>query len=130
MCERAGTTHDRVERDAGGRRPDRGQVVPLVAVVLLVVAGVAVAIVAVGGVLLDRASARTAADAAALAAAAADDAEAHDVAAANGAEVVEITRIGDQVEVEVSVGRATARARATVVREVVPPEPPPRGVRG
>ncbi len=93
-------------------RSDRGQVVPLVAVALVVVAAIGFVIVAVGEVLADRATARTAADAAALAAAADGDEAAGRLARANGATVVAIYRDGRQVEVEVRVGRATARARA------------------
>jgi hypothetical protein len=104
---------------------DRGQVAPLVALVMLVAAGVVVGVAAVGGLLLDRAAARTAADAAALAAAAEGDRAAREVAEENGAELVRVVRDGDEVEVEVRVGRATARARAGVVREVVAP---PRAV--
>ena len=97
-------------------RSELGQVTPLVAVAVLLVAGVGVAIVAVGGVLADRALARTAADAAALVAAVDSDAAAASMARANGAELVAVHRHGAQVEVEVRVGRATARARAEVTR--------------
>lgn len=100
----------------GPDRSELGQVAPLVAVAVLLVAGVGVAIVAVGGVLADRAVARTAADAAALVAAVDSDAAAASMARANGAELVAVHRHGDQVEVEVRVGRATARARAEVTR--------------
>ncbi|QGG93627.1 pilus assembly protein TadG-related protein [Actinomarinicola tropica] len=94
---------------------------PLVALLMLVVAGVAVGVVTVGTVLVDRATARTAADAAALVAALEDDAAARDVAEDNGARLVRVVRLGDEVEVEVAVGRARARARAAAVQEVVPP---------
>lgn len=117
--------HTRVQSEG---RAERGQVLPLVALMMLVVAGVAVAVVMVGSVLVDRATARTAADATALAAALDGDDAARRVARANGAAVVRIEREGDAVEVEVEVGRARARARATAVREVVPPgrAPPAR----
>lgn len=109
------------------RRPvgnEQGQVVPLIAVAMVVMAAVAVVIVAVGGVVADRAVARTAADAAALAAAAETDPRRSDMAAerlatANGAKLVSIHRHGLQVEVEVRVGRASARARAEGVIEPV-----------
>jgi hypothetical protein len=95
---------------------DAGQVVAVVAVVMLVVVAIAVVIVAVGGVLSDRATARTAADAAALVAAVDTDEAAAEMAAVNGARLLAIHRNHDQVEVIVSVGRATARARAEPVR--------------
>jgi hypothetical protein len=104
-----------------GRNPaDAGQVVPLVAALIMVVAGIAVVIVAVGGVLSDRAVARTAADAAALVAAVDTDDAAARTAEANGARLVAVHRHLDQVEVTVVVGRATARARAEAVRRSDP----------
>lgn len=95
---------------------DGGQVLPLMAVVVVVTAAIAVVVVLVGGALSDRAVARTAADAAALAAAVEGDGAAAEVAAANGATLVAVHRHLDQVEVVVSVGRATARARAEPTR--------------
>jgi Flp pilus assembly protein TadG len=107
----------------GSRNGDGGQVVPLVAVALLVLGAAAYGIVTVGGVLVERAVARTAADAAALELAATDDEQAaREVADANGAEVVAIRRVGASVEVEVRVGRVTARARASSSVAWVPPE--------
>lgn len=103
--------------------PDAGQVLPLVAVAVVVMSLAALLVGAVGGVLAERTRARTAADAAALAAALESDGAAADLARANGAELVSIRRIGDQVEVEVRVGRVTARARAETVR--APVEQPP-----
>jgi Flp pilus assembly protein TadG len=99
---------------------DRGQVAPLMAMVVLLVVAVGAGVVAVGDVLAERAVARTAADAAALAAAAGTDADAESLAADNGAVVVAIHRHGPDVEVEVRVGRATARARATSARDNPP----------
>lgn len=109
------------ERWPNGHR-EAGQVTPLIAVGLVVMAAIGVVVVAVGGVISDRATARTAADAAALAAAAhldptESDAAAAHFARANGAELLSIHRQGHQVEVEVRVGRATARARAEAVLE-------------
>jgi Flp pilus assembly protein TadG len=112
---------------------DRGQVTPLMAVVVVVAGGIALVIMAVGGVLADRAAARTAADAAALAAAAETgtdiDTVAESVAAANGATLMSVHRHGNQVEVEVRVGRATSRARAEASRgpRVDDPARPTRG---
>ena len=106
----------------GGSRDERGQVVPLAALALVILAATAYAVGAVGAVLVDRATARTAADAVALElAATGDDAAGRAVATANGAELVGVRWEGPTVEVEVRVGRATARARATSSVEWVPP---------
>ena len=99
---------------------DRGQVTPLVAVVMAMVAVLIVGLVAVGDVLADRAVARTAADAAALAAASGTDADAASIARDNGAALLSVHRLGAEVEVEVRVGRATARARAAATRVLDP----------
>lgn len=109
---------------------DRGQMVPLVAVGLVLMAATAYGLIAVGSVLVDRAMARTAADAAALEMVATDDEDAaRAVAEANGAELVWVRHGGSSVEVEVRVGRATARARATGAWTWVPPGGArPRGV--
>jgi hypothetical protein len=73
------------------------------------------ALVPVAGALDDRARARTAADAAALAGAADGEQAAHQVASANGADLLEMEREGDDVVVQVRVGEveAYAKARAT-----------------
>lgn len=106
----------------GGSRDESGQVVPLAALALLILAAAAYAVGAVGVVLVDRATARTAADAAALElAATGDDAAGRAVAIANGADLIGVRWEGPTVEVEVRVGRATARARATSSVEWVPP---------
>jgi hypothetical protein len=60
----------------------------------------------------ERARARTAADAAALAGAAEGEPAAREVAAANGAELVAWRAEGTDVWVEVTLGDAHARARA------------------
>ncbi|MFP3905923.1 MAG: pilus assembly protein TadG-related protein [Acidimicrobiales bacterium] len=101
-------------------RCDQAQVTPLIAIAIMLVAGVGALIVAVGGVLADRTVARTAADAAALVAAVDTDEATAEMARANGAELVAILRNGDQVEVEVRVGRVTARARAEATRDRAP----------
>lgn len=82
--------------------------VVVLAAVLVLAAG------RLGGVLVDRAQARSAADAAALAAAVGGDEQARSVAAGSGGEVVTIEWHGAEVEVTVEVGdaRATSRARA------------------
>src|SRR5690242_10199213 len=107
----------RVRRGAG----DGGQAVPLVVavVVLAALAVVAFGRLAVGAV--DAARARTAADAAALAGAIDGRAAAADAAAVNGGLLVAFTTAGDDVLVEVRVGRAVARARAAIVLARAPP---------
>ena len=74
------------------------------------------ALVPVAGALDDRARARTAADAAALAGAADGEAAARQVAEANGADLLEIERTGDEVVVRVRVGDLDAYARARATR--------------
>jgi hypothetical protein len=70
----------------------------------------------VGVAVRDRARARSAADAAALAGAGDDRRAAEDVAARNGARIVSYVEAGGAVEVSVEIDgmRATARARAEV----------------
>ena len=98
---------------------ERGQVLPLVAVVL-VLAGAAMWFVGrVSGAAVDRARARTAADAAALAGAAEGEEAARSVAEANGGRLVRFAREGTDVVVRVEVGEASAPARAR--REGVQP---------
>jgi hypothetical protein len=74
------------------------------------------ALVPVASALDDRARARTAADAAALAGAADGDQTARQIAEANGADLVELERTGDQVVVQVRVGEVEAYARARATR--------------
>ena len=95
------------------RQPsDRGQALPLLAAVLVVAGVVALVVADLGVAAVERAKARTAADAAALAGAAEGEAVARRVAAANGASLVSFGRDGPLVEVVVRHGRATARATA------------------
>ena len=101
-------------------RGDRGQVLSFAAVLLVLAAGLAVLATELGRIAVDRTQARTAADAAALAAVASPDRarpEAFRLAAANGARVVSFEHGGGRVVVEVRVGRAqaTAVARLAVV---------------
>ena len=113
-------------RSAPARR-ERGQVLPLVAVVLMA-ATVAVLVVAhLGGVVVDRARARTAADAAALAGVDGGRPAAEAEASANGG-VIESWSVSDgATEVTVRVGRARATARARPGRpDRVPMEVSPR----
>lgn len=95
------------------RRADaRGQIVPVMAIVLVLCVAVLVGLVALGGRATDRARARTAADAAALAGVSGGAAEAERVAADNGGTVQRSASEGGAFEVEVRVGDAVARARA------------------
>jgi D-alanyl-D-alanine carboxypeptidase len=77
------------------------------------------ALVPMAGALDDRARARTAADAAALAGAADGERTAREVAGANGADLLEIERNGDEVVVQVRVGDVAAYARARATRRSV-----------
>jgi len=101
---------------AAARPLERGQMVPLLAVVLALASAAAVVTAEVGVAAIERARAQQAADAAALAGAAvgpvaaAVDAEA--VAAANGAELIGIVVDGATVTVEVRYRRAAAVATA------------------
>ena len=91
---------------------DRGQTLPLLAVVMLFVALVCMGVTRVGGVLADRAKARTAADAAALAGVDRGEDEAAAVAVADGATLEAYESRRGEVEVTVRVGDERARARA------------------
>jgi hypothetical protein len=86
--------------------------VPMLALLVLVAGGAIVLLGRIGGAAVERASARTAADAAALAGAAEGRAAATSVAAANGGRLESYREVGVETEVRVDVGRATAVARA------------------
>ncbi len=102
-----------VQSRARARRGDAsGQVLPLVALVVMTAAGAALVVAVVGGVVVDRARARTAADAAALAGVTDGRDRAEQVARANGGEIRSYRTVGAVVEVTVRVGRAEATARA------------------
>lgn len=105
-------------RDRRHRRDcdDRGQIVPLAAAMVALCCVALLALVPVAGALDARARARTAADAAALAGAADGDRAARQVAEANGADLVELGRTGDEVVVQVRVGEVEAYARARATR--------------
>lgn len=102
------------------RADDRGQATPLAVAMLAVVAVALVGLVPVGRTLTDRARARSAADAAALAGAADGEQAARALAADNGAELVEFERSGDEVVVRVEVGSVDAYARARATRRAAP----------
>jgi hypothetical protein len=100
---------------------ERGQAVPIVAVLVLVAGGLAIAVGQFGVAAVRAGRAQTAADAGALAAAVADRAAATDAVAANGGRLVDVVRDGDDVEVLVAVGDALARARARRQTPVMAP---------
>lgn len=107
------------------RRPavaddDSGQVIPLAVAMLAVVAVALVAFVPLGVAVADRARARTAADAAALAGAAEGEDAARDLAEDNGGELLDYETTGDEVRVRVRVGDVDAYARARATARVVP----------
>lgn len=79
---------------------------------LLLAGGVVMLLAPIGRATLDRAEARTAADAAALAGAAQGPRGARDLAAANGGKVLELVEDGAGMTVTVQVGDAVATARA------------------
>src|SRR5207245_673114 len=96
---------------------DGGQVTPLVAVLVLAAALTVVVLGQLGGRVVERAQARTAADAAALAGAAEGQEVAKIIAQRNQAELVGWDDDGTFVEVVVTVGDAQARARAERVHD-------------
>ena len=93
--------------------PERGSVLPLVALLVVVAGGLCVALGRLGGDAVEAAQARTAADAAALAGAAEGEAAARAVAEDNGAVLVVYFEDGLDVEVRARVGHAEVGARAT-----------------
>jgi hypothetical protein len=103
------------------RGDDRGQALPLAAAMLAVVTIALVGLVPVGLAVRERAAARTAADAAALAGAVEGEQVARDLAGANGGELVAFRRTGDEVVVRVRVGDAVADARARATARAATP---------
>lgn len=93
-------------------RRERGSVLPLVALAVVIAGGGALLLGRIGEAAVSRAAARTAADAAALAGAADGERAAHDVAAANGATVLRFEVLGQDTRVTVRVGGAEAVGRA------------------
>lgn len=101
--------------DPGGRRrpaDDRGQATPLALAMVVIVLAALIGLVPVGRVLADRAHARTAADAAALAGAVDGEEAARTLAESNGADLLSFEQRGSEVVVRVQVGGADAYARA------------------
>ena len=91
---------------------ERGQVVPLLAVVMVFVALVGVGLVHLAGASARRGAAQAAADAAALAGALAGESAAGEAASANGASLVSFRTDGLDVVVVVHRRDVTATARA------------------
>jgi hypothetical protein len=86
-----------------------------------------VALVPAARAVADRARARTAADAAALAGAVEGEQAARDLAGANGATLVAFERDGDEVVVQVEVGEVDAYARARATARQAPDREGPGG---
>lgn len=91
---------------------ERGQVVPLLAVVIVAAGAVCLVAGRLGGAAVARAQAVTAADAAALAGAAAGRSEAGTAAVANGGRLTRYEQVGADARATVAVGPARAVARA------------------
>jgi hypothetical protein len=101
-----------IDPTPGGGRAQRGQAVPLVAALLLVVALMGAGLVRVAAASSARAATQAAADAAALAGANDGREAAERLARRNGATLVHYEEIELDVVVTVRRGRFTARARA------------------
>lgn len=98
---------------APGRTTTRGQALPVVALQLWAIAGVATLVMMVGAQAVDRSRAQVAADAVALGVASGGDPGA--LADANQASIEQLEQ-GAEVDVVVRVGDATAAARAAAPR--------------
>jgi hypothetical protein len=94
---------------------DRGQATPFAAAMVALCAAALVALVPAARALDDRARARTAADAAALAGAADGESAAREVAEANGAELVDMQVSDGETVVQVRVGEVEAYAKARAI---------------
>jgi hypothetical protein len=105
------------------QRTQRGQALPLLALVIVLGGGAVVLLGRVLGAAADRARAVAAADAAALAGAAEGRDAAADAAAANGGRLRAYEELGDDARVRVSLGDAEASARARRTEGGVRPPP-------
>ncbi|MDQ6840604.1 MAG: pilus assembly protein TadG-related protein [Actinomycetota bacterium] len=94
------------------RWTERGSVLPLMVLAMVLAAVIAMGIARIGGAARDRAQAQTAADAAALAGAAEGPGAAKALAEANGAHLVSYRQEGLDTSVDVEVGPARASGRA------------------
>ena len=104
------------------RRPQRGQVLPLVLIGLLLAGLVGAGLVRLAVVESRRSSAQAAADAAALAGAADGEGAARRLAAENGARIVAYEPAGRDVRVVVERAGVRAHARARWVSEPATPD--------
>lgn len=93
-------------------RTEQGSTLPFIALAMLMAGFSVILLGRVGGAATARAGARNAADAAALAGAAAGRSAAAELAAANGAELLDYKEIGLDTEVRVRLGPAEAVGRA------------------
>jgi uncharacterized membrane protein len=100
---------------------DRGQTTPLLALALVVAVGALLALGLVGRVLVQRAQAQSAADAAALAGAVEGRDGASELARRNHARLVSFAIDDTDTVVVVAVDRVRATARARVTRASGPP---------
>jgi len=99
-------------RPARPTRRDAGQATPFVAVIIVCIAIASLAIAQLGTAAIERTRARTAADAAALAAAIDGDAAGQRLARANGATSATIANVGADAHATVQLGSVEAQARA------------------
>jgi hypothetical protein len=103
------------------RRSQSGQVLPLVALVLVLVGGACLVVARLGAIAVARARAVAAADTTALAGAVAGEAAARRVAEANGVRLEAFEEVGrSDVRVRVAVGPARGRARARRIESFEP----------
>ena len=105
------------------RSCERGQILPLVAVIIVVAGLACVMTVRIGAAAVSRARAVTAGDSAALAGAAAGPDAARSAAESNGGQLVGYQQLGTDTRVEVEVGSARATARARPEDDTVPAPP-------
>jgi len=105
----------------GRLRGDRGQAIPAIALLWLVLVVSLLVMARVAGAVGDRARAHSAADAAALAGVHEGRSGADEMATRNGAELVSFTAVGDEVEVTVAFDGVHATARARLERPGLPP---------
>jgi hypothetical protein len=98
-------------------RDDRGQVAPLLALLAVAIGLACLGLGRFGGAAVDAASARTAADAAALAGAVDGEDAARTLAVRNGGRLESFERAGDDVRVRVRVGPHAVSARARGPRD-------------
>ena len=126
-ADRSGAESGDEAAESGDEGRESGQVMPLIAVAIVLVGGIALVIGHIGGMLVAHAQARAAADAAALAGALDGPAAAAEAAAANGARLLDVTVDDTDTEVKVQVGDAIACLGPAAVSAVL--RRPPRSRR-